>query len=256
MSSNVVGNKGVYEGKTALITGGSTGIGFATAKLLVSGGARVMITGRSAAALEVAQKELGPQALAIVSDTADGASIAALGARVREGLGGLDLLFINAGIAKFLPYEAVTPAFFDEMVGINTRGAFFTVQALAPLIRRGGAIVLNTSVVDEKGIAMSTVYSASKAALRSLARTLATELLPAGIRVNAVSPGPIDTPIYAKLGLPAEARAGFETQMREGNPMKRFGHADEVARAACFLGFEATYTTGAELPVDGGLTQL
>jgi NAD(P)-dependent dehydrogenase (short-subunit alcohol dehydrogenase family) len=247
---------GRFEGKTAVITGGTSGIGLATARLLLEGGARVLVTGRSPATAEAAQKELGAQAFVVTSDASSLADLDALARTAAEKLGKIDLLFVNAGIAKFLPLEAVTEAFYDELQSVNTKGAFFTIQKLAPVIRDGGAVVVNTSVVDEKGMATTSVYAASKAALRSLARTLASELLPRGIRVNAVSPGPITTPIYGKLGLPPEMQAGFEEQMKATNPMKRFGHAEEVARAALFLGFDATYTTGAELPVDGGLTQL
>jgi NAD(P)-dependent dehydrogenase (short-subunit alcohol dehydrogenase family) len=245
-----------YQGKTAVVTGGSTGIGFATAKLLVSGGAKVIFTARSKDAVQAAQKELGPNAIGVVSDTSKLPDIDALAAKAKAELGEVDLLFVNAGIAKFLPLAEVTEAFFDETIAINTKGAFFTVQKLAPVLRQGGAVILNTSVVDEMGMAATSVYAASKAALRSLARTLSTELLPRGIRVNAVSPGPITTPIYGKLGMPQEMLDGFATTMRDGNPMKRFGTAEEVARAALFLGFEASYTSGAELPVDGGLSQL
>ena len=247
---------GKYDGKTAVITGGSTGIGLAAARFFVREGGKAIVTARSAAALEVAVKELGPNAFPLVSDAANLEDIAELADLAKAKLGGIDFLFINAGIAKFLPFEAVTPEFWDEQHGINARGAYFTVQKLAPLLRKGSGVVVNTSVVDEKGMPSTSVYAASKAALRSIARTIAAELVGKGIRVNAVSPGPIATPIYDKLGLPADARAGFETQMREGNPMKRFGLPEEVAHAALFLAFDATYTTGAELPVDGGLTQL
>lgn len=247
---------GKYDGKTAVITGGSTGIGFATAKLLVQEGAKVVFTARTKDAVLAASKELGPNATGIVSDTAKLTDIDALAAEVTTKLGHVDFLFINAGIAKFLPLGDVTEAFFDETFGINTKGAFFTAQKLAPALRNGSSIVLNTSVVDEKGMPTTSVYAASKSALRSLARTLAGELVGRGIRVNAVSPGPISTPIYGKLGLPKEALDGFQAQMREGNPMKRFGTSEEVARAALYLAFDATYTTGAELPVDGGMTQL
>lgn len=245
-----------YAGKTAVVTGGSTGIGFATVKLLVQGGAKVVFTARSKDAVESAQKELGPNAIGLVSDTSKLSDLEALAAKTKAELGEVDLLFVNAGIAKFVPFTDVTESFFDETIGINTKGAFFAVQKLAPVLRQGSAVILNTSVVDEKGMAATSVYAASKAALRSLARTLSTELLPRGIRVNAVSPGPIATPIYGKLGLPKEQADAFASTVREGNPMKRFGTAEEVARATLFLGFEASYTTGAELPVDGGLTQL
>lgn len=247
---------GRYEGKTALVTGGTTGIGFATARLLVAEGAKVVVTGRTAATVEAAAKELGSQARAVVSDSAKASDLAHLADVAKEHLGAIDFLFVNAGIAKFIPFEQVSEGFFDETFDINTKGAFFTVQKLAPHLRSGSAVVLNTSVGDEKGLPSTSVYAASKAALRSLGRTLASELLPRGVRVNAVSPGPITTPVWDKLGFPKEAQAGFEAQMREGNPMKRFGLPEEVARAAIFLAFDATYTTGAELPIDGGLTQL
>lgn len=247
---------GKYDGKTAVITGGTTGIGFATAKLLVAEGARVLVTGRNEGAIEVARKELGNRAIVVRSDTSSLRDIDALAATAKDAFGELDFVFVNAGIAKFAPLESVTEAFYDETQGINAKGAFFTIQKLAPLVKSGGSFVLNTSVVDEKGMPSTSVYSASKAALRSLARTLAAELLARGIRVNAVSPGPITTPIVDKMGLPSDVRAGLENQLREGNPMKRFGLPEEVGRAALFLAFDATFTTGAELPVDGGLTQL
>lgn len=247
---------GRYAGKTAVVTGGTSGIGLATAKLLLDEGARVLVTGRTDKTLDAARVELGDRAIVVKSDTASLADIEKLGGKVKEALGEVDVLFVNAGIAKFAPFEAVTEAFYDEILAINTKGAFFVVQRLAPLLRSGSSVVLNTSIVDELGFPSTSVYAASKAALRSLARTLATELLPRGIRVNAVSPGPITTPILEKSGLPQEALAAFQVQLRETNPMKRLGHADEVARAVAFLGFDATYTTGAELPIDGGYSQL
>lgn len=242
-------------GKVAVVTGGSTGIGLATAKQLVQQGAKVVITGRSQAALDRAASELGPNAVPVVSDTSKLADIDQLARSVAE-LGGVDFLFVNAGIAKFAPLESVNEADYDEIQNVNTKGAYFTVQRLAPHLRRGGSVVFNTSVVDEKGMPSTSAYSASKAALRSLTRTFASEFLPRGIRVNAVSPGPIATPILDKLGLPPEVAQGMATQFEQGNPMKRMGQPEEVARAALFLGFDASYTTGAELPVDGGLSQL
>jgi NAD(P)-dependent dehydrogenase (short-subunit alcohol dehydrogenase family) len=247
---------GRYDGKKVVITGGTTGIGLATAKILVSEGARVLVTGRNPGAIEAAKKELGSRAEVVASDTSKVADIEALAARAKASFGTVDFVFINAGIARFVPLEAVSEEQYDELMGVNARGAFFAIQKLAPLVPAGGSFVLNTSVVDEKGIPTASVYAATKAALRSFARTLAAEFLPRGVRVNAVSPGPITTPILEKTGLPADVRAGFETQLREGNPMKRFGLPEEVARGALYLAFEATFTTGAELPVDGGLTQL
>jgi NAD(P)-dependent dehydrogenase (short-subunit alcohol dehydrogenase family) len=244
-----------FTGKIAVVTGGSTGIGFATAKQLIQDGAKVVITARNRVALEQAAAELGPNAIALVSDTAKLEDIDRLAKTVAE-LGGVDFLFVNAGIAKFAPLEAVDEAHYDEIQNVNTKGAFFTVQRLAPHLRSGGSVVFNTSIVDEKGLPSTSAYSASKAALRSLTRTFATELLPRGIRVNAVSPGPTETPIFGKMGLPTEVAQGMATQFAETNPMKRFGRPEEVARAALFLGFDASFTTGAELPVDGGMSQL
>lgn len=247
---------GRHSEKTAVITGGTSGIGLATARQLLDEGARVLVTGRSEGSVEAARKELGPRAVVVRSDTSKVSDVEGLAELAARELGKIDLLFVNAGIAKFSPLESVTESFYDDIQATNTKGAFFTVQKLAPLVRDGGSVVLNTSVVDELGMATTSVYAASKAALRSLARTLASELLPRGIRVNAVSPGPITTPIVEKMGLSPEQRAGFEEQLRQTVPFKRFGKPDEVARAVLFLGFDATFTTGAELPVDGGITQL
>ena len=243
-------------GKNVVITGGSSGIGLATAKLFQAQGARVAVTGRNQKLLEEARRELGEAALVLASDTSKVSDIEALVAKVAVSFGTVDVLFVNAGIAKFGPSQQVTDALFDETFAINTKGALLTVQKFEPLLRPGSAVVLNTSVAGEIGFPGSTVYAASKAALRSLARTLAAEFLPKGIRVNAVSPGPIATPIFAKGGDPAEVQEAIKTAMREANPMKRFGKPEEVAGAVLYLGIDATFTTGAELPVDGGLTQL
>lgn len=247
---------GRYEGKTAVITGGTTGIGFSTAKLLVAEGAKVVITGRTAATVESAERELGVRARAIAADTSKLADLDRVVELAKSYLVRVDFVFVNAGIAKFAPFDAVDEGLWDEQHDINVRGAFFAVQRLVPLMSQGGAIVLNASIVALKGFPATTAYAASKAALRSLGRTLAVELLPRGIRVNVVSPGPITTPILDKSNVPPEARAGMVEQFREAVPMKRFGLPEEVARAAVFLAFEATFTTGADLPVDGGVGQV
>jgi len=247
---------GRYQGKTAVITGGTTGIGFSTAKLLVSEGAKVVITGRTAATVESAERELGASARAIAADTSRLADLDRVVELAKSHLGRVDFVFVNAGIAKFAPFDAVDERLWDEQHDINVRGAFFAVQRLVPLVPDGGAIVLDASIVAVKGFPATTAYAASKAALRSLGRTLAAELLPRGIRVNVVSPGPVTTPILDKSNVPPEARAGMVEQFREAVPMKRFGLPEEVARAAVFLAFEATFTTGADLPVDGGIGQL
>lgn len=247
---------GRYEGKTAVITGGTTGIGFSTAKLLVSEGAKVVVTGRTPATVQAAERELGANARAIAADTANLTDLDRVADLAKGYLGQVDFVFVNAGIAKFAPFEAVDERLWDEQHDINVRGAFFAVQKLVPLVPRGGSIVLDASIVAVKGFAGTSAYSATKAALRSLGRTLAAELLPRGIRVNVVSPGPISTPIFEKSNVPPEARAAMAEQFRESVPMKRFGLPEEVARAALFLGFDATFTTGADLPVDGGIGQV
>jgi NAD(P)-dependent dehydrogenase (short-subunit alcohol dehydrogenase family) len=248
---------GRFDGKVAVVTGGTSGIGLASAKALVREGARVVVTGRDPKGLEAARQELGPKALALRADASQLSDLDELAAEVKARLGGVDVLFVNAGIAKFAPAEGVTEAFWDETLGTNLKGAFFTVQKLLPLLRKGASIVLNTSAVNQKGFAYTSTYSVTKAGLRSLARTLAAELIGRGIRVNAVSPGPIETPILSKNGMPAEQQQAFGAQLRAQNPMKRFGSADEVAKATLFLASEeASYITGVELSVDGGATQL
>ena len=247
---------GRYEGKTAVITGGTTGIGFSTAKLLVSEGAKVVVTGRTPATVEAAERELGPAARGIAADTSSLSDLDRVVDLATSHLGRVDFVFVNAGVAKFAPFEATDEKLWDELNDINVRGAFFAVQKLAPLVPRGGSIVLDASIVALKGFPGTSAYSATKAALRSLGRTLAAELLPRGIRVNVVSPGPISTPIFEKSNVPPEARAGMVDQFREMVPMKRFGLPEEVARAATFLAFDATFTTGADLAVDGGVGQV
>lgn len=243
-------------GKVAVITGGSSGIGLATASLLQAEGGHVVVTGRDAATLAQARTTLGERALAVQSDTSSLSAIDALVITVKQRHDHVDLLFINAGIAQFSPLEAVDEKFWDTTMNINTKGAFFTVQKFLPLLKPGSSIVLTTSIVDQKGMASTAVYSASKAALRSLVRTFAGELVERGIRVNAVSPGPIVTPIFGKMGMAPADLDGFAEGFRQQNPMKRFGTADEVAKAVLYLAVDATYTTGAELVVDGGLSQL
>ncbi|MDA0563143.1 SDR family oxidoreductase [Streptomonospora sp. S1-112] len=244
-----------YSGKNAVITGGGSGIGFATAKLLVDCGARVVITGRSQATLDTARRSLGPNATAVRGDVSALPDLDALAARVHDGLGTVDALFVNAGITRTMPFAATTEEMYDESFAVNVKGAFFTVQKLAPLLSTGAGVVITTSAVNVKGMAGTGVYAAGKAALRSMARSLSRELLPRGIRVNAISPGPIDTGILEST-MTAEAAAEFKAARAAENPMRRLGETEEVARAVVFLAFDATYTTGAELAVDGGATQL
>ena len=245
-----------YQGKKVVIIGGTSGIGLMTAKMLMDGGARVLVTGRSQAGLDAAQKEIGKGALVVSSDARSLTDIDALASRVKAEFDTFDLLFVNAGLGLFAPLENTTEAMYDEMFNLNAKGPFFAVKNLAPLMNRGGAIVLTTSAANVKGMATLATYGGAKAALRSFTRVFAAELLPREIRVNAVLPGPIDTPIVSKAFPDKDMAAELTGQLREGNPMKRFGTPEEVAKAVLFLAFDATYTTGAELPVDGGWTQL
>jgi NAD(P)-dependent dehydrogenase (short-subunit alcohol dehydrogenase family) len=244
-----------YTGKKAVVIGGTHGVGLATVKALLDGGAEVLLTGRNEQNLDAARRESGPRAHVVRSDIASMAEIEALGALVEEKLGQIDFVFINAGISELAPFDKVTEASYDKQFDINTKGAFFTAQRLAPFIRNGGAIVF-TTVASGPAIRNLSVYSGTKAALRAFAGVLAAELVSRGIRVNAVGPGFIDTPTMGVAGLSDEERATFKKLGDQITPMKRHGTAEEVARAALFLAFDATFTTGIELAVDGGLQQI
>jgi NAD(P)-dependent dehydrogenase (short-subunit alcohol dehydrogenase family) len=248
---------GRLQNKVAVITGGNSGIGLATAKLFIEEGAKVAIFGRDHQTLDTAKAELGDNSIAVQGDVTNGADIDRLFAATAVAFGKVDVLFANAGVALFAPFAQTDEQLFDANMNVNVKGSYTTVQKALPVLNPNASIIFNTSIVNVKGFHGTSAYSASKAALRSLVRTLATELVGNGIRVNAVSPGPIDTPIYGRLGMPAEAvtemAAGFQNMV----PMKRFGRADEVAQAALFFASEASsFITGAEIPVDGGLTQL
>ena len=241
-----------YDGKRVVITGGTSGIGLATARVLDAGGARVLVTGRTPASLAAARAALGPRAIVDQRDAADADGLADRAASV---FGGVDLLVLNAGATVGATIEDTTGDQYDDLFAVNTRAPFFTLQRFVGLMPPGSAVVLTTSVANRKGIAGTSVYSATKATLRSMTRTFAAELVDRGIRVNAVSPGPVDTGILER-SMPADAASEFLAQRRAENPMRRLGEPREVATAIVFLGVDATYTTGAELTVDGGASQL
>ena len=240
---------GRLEGKIALITGGTSGIGLATAGLFQQEGARVIVSGRSSA-----PKELGEGATFIRCDVAKVNEIAAMASDIRAKFGRVDVLFVNAGICHFRPIEQVDEAFFDEQFNTNVKGAYFTIQQILPLMPDGGAILLNASVAGRIGRPRISVYAATKAALRSIGRTIAAEVAPRRIRVNILSPGPVETQLFPKMNLPAEATEKIQKRMAESTAFKRLASAEEIARAALFLASEdASYMTGSELQVDGGI---
>jgi NAD(P)-dependent dehydrogenase (short-subunit alcohol dehydrogenase family) len=244
-----------YTGKKAIVVGGTHGMGLAIAKQFVAGGGEVLVTGQNAKNLEAARRELGAQGHVLRSNAARMEDVSALGALVRERFAGLDAAFINVGVAELQPFDQVDESSYDRQFDINAKGAFFTVQQLAPLMRDGSSFVF-TTVTPAPGTPSMSVYSGSKAALRAFVRVLAAELLARKIRVNAVAPGFIKTPTLGIASASIAERAELEKLGDMMTPMRRHGSSDEVARAALFLAFDATFTTGAELPVDGGLSQV
>jgi NAD(P)-dependent dehydrogenase (short-subunit alcohol dehydrogenase family) len=245
------------EGKVAVVTGGNSGIGLATAKRLQEEGARVAISGRSKKTLDDAVKTIGNGVVAVQADVAKLTDVDKLYAQVSQKLGKIDVLFVNAGIAKFAPLADTSEGVYDEQFDINIKGAYFTIQKALPFLNDGASIILNTSVVNSKGTEGASAYAATKAAMRSLARTAAAELAARGIRVNTVAPGPIVTPILGRTGLPQEAIDEFAKGIIAKIPMKRFGQPEEVAGAVAFLASQdASYITGVEINVDGGLGQV
>lgn len=246
-----------FENKTVLVTGGNSGIGLATAIQFANEGARVVITGRDQATLESAQARIGGQTIALCNDQGnvdDGKLLASTLAA--QGVT-LDAVFINAGVAKFAPFADVGEAMWDATFAVNVKGPYFLIQALTPLFNKGASIVLNGSINARIGMPMSSVYAASKAALISLSKTLSSELLSNGVRVNVVSPGPVTTPLYERLGMPAEQLGEMAAAIQEQIPLKRFGTPDEVASAVLYLASaDSAFIVGTELIVDGGMTQL
>ena len=248
---------GKLDGKTALITGATSGIGLATAKLFVEEGARVAITGQDKGRLQEAVGDLGEDVLPIRAEMRSLSDIDAMVEEVRESFGTLDVLFVNAGVTWTAPFAEVDEEAFDGQVAINLKGPFFTVQKAASILNEGASVILTTSNLNEMGMPGMSVYSASKAAVRSLARTLAAELVGQEVRVNALAPGPTDTPIYGKLGMPPEALQEMAGQIAGQIPVGRFGKPEEIARAALFLASDdSSFMLGEEVLVDGGWTRL
>lgn len=245
------------ENKTALVTGGSSGIGLATAKRFALEGARVFITGRRKEELDAAAKAIGPAATAVQSDASNLADLDRLFAVIKEKAGRLDVLFGNAGGGEFAPLGQITEAHFDKTFATNVKGLLFTVQKALPLLPDGASIILNASIVSIKGMENFSVYSATKAAVRSFARSWTVDLKARKIRVNALSPGPIDTPGVNGLGKNEEESQAIKKSLAAAVPLGRIGDPDEIAKAALFLASDdSSFVTGIELFVDGGMAQI
>jgi len=245
------------EGKVAVVTGGNSGIGLAAAKRLQDEGARVAISGRNQKTLDEATKLLGKEALAVQADVAKLDEIDTFFAAVAKKFGKIDILFANAGIGKFAPFDQTSEQLYDEMFDINAKGAYFTVQKALPYLNDDASVILNTSVVSHEGIANGTVYAATKAAMRSMTRSMAAELVGRKIRVNAVAPGPILTPIFGRTGMPQAQIDEFSKMLIASVPMGRMGKPEEVAGAVAFLASQdASFITGVEIDVDGGRGQI
>jgi len=244
-------------GKRALITGGTTGIGFETARQFLDEGARVAITGTNPSTLDAARKQLGPEALVLASNAADPAAQKILADEIQSKFGGLDILFVNAGVVDMRPIDEFDPDAFDRSFAINVKGPFFLIQSLLGVFANPGSIVLNASVNAHIGMPNTTVYGASKAALLSLTRTLSGELIAKGIRVNAISPGPISTPLYSKLGFSEEQLKAVASSIQSQVPAGRFGNPSEIAKAVVFLASEeSAFIVGSELLIDGGMSNI
>jgi NAD(P)-dependent dehydrogenase (short-subunit alcohol dehydrogenase family) len=250
-------NNGKLNGKLALVTGGNSGIGLATAKRFVNEGAYVFITGRRQKELDTAVKEIGKNVTAVQGDVANLADLDRLFAQIKKEKGKIDIVFANAGVAKYAPLGKITEELYHSIFDINVKGLLFTVQMALPLLRDGGSIILNASIVASKGFASNSVYSATKAAVRSFARTWTTDLKDRRIRVNAVSPGPIDTPGLRELLASSEVGKQRKEMISTGVPLGRLGTPHEIAKAVVFLASDdASYITGIELFVDGGFAQV
>jgi NAD(P)-dependent dehydrogenase (short-subunit alcohol dehydrogenase family) len=241
------------KGKTAVITGGNSGIGLATAQLFLEEGARVIITGRRADAVKQAIDGLGRGAFGIVSDAGNMTAVRTLPDEVKRITPQVDILFANAGVGLFAPFNETSEDLFDSNLNVNFKGVFFTVQGLLPLIPDGGSILLNSTILVHSGLETTAAYSASKGAVLALGKTLAIELASRKIRVNSISPGPISTPIYNKMGMAEDVLKEFAAGVQAKVPLKRFGESRDVAQVALFLASDdSSFMTGSEVSVDGG----
>ncbi len=245
---------GKLKDKVAVVTGGNSGIGLATAKALAEAGAKVIITGKNADSVEKAVAEIGGDVIGFVADQGKVADISRLGNEVGARFDGVDILFINAGVATMAPIEFITEDQFDQNMNVNFKGAFFTLQQFIPQLKEGASVIFLSSVNAYAAMPNTAVYGASKAAMNALARVAATELAERGIRVNAVAPGPVNTPIFGKIGFSAEAVQQFAVAMQERVPLKRFGTPEDIAKLVIFLASDdAAFITGSEYVIDGGL---
>jgi len=243
--------------KVAVITGGSSGIGFATAKEFIANGAKVVIFGRGKQALDNALNELGPNSHAIQGDICKLTDLENLFTETKSRFGAIDVLFVNAAQAKLAPIADTTEVFFDEMINVNFKGAYFTLQRAIPYLNENASVIITTSWLNSIGFGGSSLLSASKAALRSIVRVASGELVDKGIRVNAVSPGAIGTPLWGKIGLPEEVLTSAGEAITNQIPIKRWGLPEEIAKAVLFLASsDSSYIVGNELTVDGGLRQI
>jgi NAD(P)-dependent dehydrogenase (short-subunit alcohol dehydrogenase family) len=244
-------------GKIAVITGGNSGMGLATARLFAREGAQVIITGRRRKDLDEAVESIGRNIEGVQGDISSLADLDRLHDHVKTKYGRVDIIFANAGLGTITPLGTVSEAEFDQTFDVNVKGTFFTVQKLLPLVPDGGSIILNASIAANGGMEAFSVYSATKAAVRSFARTWTSDLKSRKIRVNALSPGPIDTPILGKAGLTEEQVAGWKASLTSQVPLGRIGHVDEIAKPALFLASDdSSFITGIELTVDGGMSQI
>ncbi len=245
------------KGKVAVVTGGNSGIGLAVAREFKEQGASVVIFGRNKETLDSAAASIGTGTLSVQGDVTNMADLDRLFKQTQEQHGKIDVLFANAGVAPVKPVDQVDEAFFNQISDINFKGVFFTVQRALPYLNDNASVILNSSVANQIGLAGLSVYNATKAAVRSLARTFSAELLPRGIRVNTLSPGAIETPLFGRMGLSPEALEDFAKNISSQIPMKRIGRADEMAKAALFLAStDSSYVAGSELVADGGMTQI